>query len=129
MTLFLEEETAFRELPTLRMLARPLEEIAAQAERIAGAVRERTDMVEIGATGGFSQMGSGSLPTQNLPTRLVAVTPKSGSADSLARRLRAGSPPVFTRVKDERVWIDPRTVLEGEEGMLVEAVVAALDDS
>ena len=81
---------------------------------------------EVGVIKGYSQMGSGSLPTQNLPTRLVAIVPGSESPGTFARRLRQHRPPIFTRVKEQRVLIDPRTVLEGEEQDLIDGVTAVL---
>ncbi|MFO8013812.1 MAG: L-seryl-tRNA(Sec) selenium transferase [Phycisphaerae bacterium] len=126
LTLFLDEETALREVPTNRMLLRSLDDLDAQAGRIAEAVAGRTDAAAVEVADGFSQMGSGSLPTHDIPTRVVAVTPKDGSADDLARRLRLGSPPVFTRIKDGRVLVDPRTLQEGEDDVVVGALVRAL---
>jgi len=126
LTLFLDESLALHEVPTLRMLCRSLAEIGEQAERIARAVAERTPEGCTGVVDGCSQMGSGSLPTQELPTRLVAVDAKSVSPDELARRLRQSSPPVFVRVHKGRVLLDPRTLLDGEEPVVVEALVTAL---
>jgi L-seryl-tRNA(Ser) seleniumtransferase len=126
LTLFLDPSLAMREVPTLRMLRRPLGELAEQAERMAEAVRQRTGSVEIEVIDGHSQMGSGSLPTQNLATRLVAITPTAISPDELALRLRRRRPAVFARIHKGRILVDPRTVLEGEETALVDALVAAL---
>ncbi len=50
-------------------------------------------------------------------------------AGELAARLRAGPPPVFARVHKGELLLDPRTLLEGEEEMLVAAVVAALQQA
>ena len=126
LSLFLDEATALREVPTLRMLRRGLAEIAAQAERIAQAIGQRTSAAVVTTAEGFSQMGSGSLPTQNLPTRLVAIQSESVEAGELALRLRRHAPPVFARVHKGQVLVDPRTLLEGEEQVLVEAFVQAL---
>jgi len=126
LTLFLDESVALREVPTLAMLQRGLPEIAEQAERIAGAVEEGASGVAAAATDGFSQMGSGSLPTQNLPTRLVAITPQTVGPDELALRLRRYSPPIFTRIRKGQVLVDPRTLLEGEEEVLIQALVEVL---
>ena len=124
--LFLDESQALREVPTLRMLCRNLADIAAQAERIAQAIADRTAAAAVTTVEGFSQMGSGSLPTQNLATRLVAITPNSLAPGELAVRLRGWRPPIFTRVHHGQVLVDPRTLLEGEEQVLVEAFVHAL---
>jgi len=126
LSLFLDEATAMAEVPTLAMLRRRTGEIGEQAERIAEAIAQAVPKANVTVVDGFSQMGSGSLPTQNLPTRLVAIDPANGSADELARRLRQGSPAVFARIQKDLVLLDPRTVLDGEEPALVEAVVRAI---
>jgi len=126
LSLFLDEARAMREVPTLRMLRRNLADITDQANRIAAAIGERTSAAVVTTTEGSSQMGSGSLPTQNLPTRLVAVRPRSIEAGELAARLRAGAPPVFARVHKGNLLLDPRTLLDGEEKILMQAVVEAL---
>ncbi len=86
--LFFDEATALREVPTLAMLARDAADIAAQADRIAAAVRQAVPAAHVETLDGSSQMGSGSLPTQNIATRLVAVASDEVSADDLAARLR-----------------------------------------
>lgn len=126
LTLLLDEATALREIPTLAMLMRPLEDLGAQAERIAAAVRKLAPKAGIEVVDGSSQMGSGSLPTQNIPTRLVSIDPPGGSAEQLAARLRCGEPPVFTRIQKDRVLMDPRTLQDGDEALLVEALGAVL---
>jgi L-seryl-tRNA(Ser) seleniumtransferase len=126
LSLFLDESLASQQVPTLRMLCRNVGEIAAQAERISRAIREMAPAAVVTTAEGFSQMGSGSLPTQNLPTCLVAVRSESIEAGELAARLRQNSPPVFVRVHKGQVLADPRTLLEGEERVLVEAFARAL---
>jgi L-seryl-tRNA(Ser) seleniumtransferase len=126
LSLFLDEAQALREVPTLRMLRRDLADIAEAANRIAAAIAERTSATEVTTADGFSQMGSGSLPTQNLATKVVAVRSNNIEAGDLAAKLRAGTPPVFARVHKGELLFDPRTLLDGEEETLVRAVVEAL---
>ena len=73
-------------------------------------------------------MGSGSLPGQDLPTRLVAVQAENLGEGEIARRLRRHDPPVFARVGQGRVLADPRTLLDGEEAILVAAFCSALSE-
>lgn len=126
--LWMDEDAAMEGIPTLRMLQRSEEDLAAQAERIAAEVGERVpELAErVGTTAGYSQMGSGSLPTQNLPTRLVAADPGPEGAEALARRLRVWDPPVFGRIQDETVLIDPRTLLERDEEVVISALTGCL---
>ena len=109
------------------MVCRRLPDIAAQAERIAAAMRGHAGVAAVAVLDGVSQMGGGSLPGQDLPTRLVAVRPADISPDELAARLRRHNPPVFTRISRDQVLVDPRTLLEGEEGVLVAAILQIAD--
>jgi len=127
--LFFDRERALAEVPTLRMVCRSLEDIAAQAGRIAEAILRAAPAAAAAVVDGVSQMGGGSLPGQDLPTRLVAVGSAGVGPDELARRLRRGSPSVFARISADRVLLDPRTLLDGEEGPLAAAVVAALGEN
>ena len=73
---------------------------------------------------GRSAVGGGSLPGETLPTHLVALV--AASPDSVAARLRAGEPPVLTRIEDDRVVLDPRTVLPEQEAVLMPLVAEAV---
>ena len=109
-------------LPTLRLLTRDPAEIAAQAARLAPAVAARLDgTAAVEAVRVASQIGSGSLPVDLLPShglRLVPPGParRAGSAAGrLAAWLRTLSPPVIGRVEDGAVILDLRCLEdEGE---------------
>jgi L-seryl-tRNA(Ser) seleniumtransferase len=59
------------------------------------------------------------LSTEQLPTYVVAVSPLQGSVDELARKLRRASSPVFGRVAENSLLLDFRTVLDGEEKIMI----------
>lgn len=113
---------AERELPTWRMIAMPLAQIAGRA---GGWARE---LARLGAVcevvDGKSTVGGGSLPGETLPTRLLAL--RVPSPDGLAARLRAGEPPVVARIEGERLLLDPRTVPADQDEILLAALQAAL---
>lgn len=123
--LYLDPALAVRSIPTLRMLALPPDEVAGRAQTIA----ERIE----GTSGGAyrvctcedaSRAGGGALPLADIPTTVVAVSPLAMSANDLEERLRLGEPTIVTRISEDRVVIDPRTLLPGEE----EEVVGALSE-
>jgi L-seryl-tRNA(Ser) seleniumtransferase len=124
--LFLDEAIALREVPTLQMLTRSLGEITGEAEHIVRQLNKSISNAVAETVSGFSQTGSGSLPTQNLATMLVAVQPEKISAESLARQLRQYSPPIFTRIQNDRVLIDPRTLCKGDVEVVVKALLEIL---
>jgi L-seryl-tRNA(Ser) seleniumtransferase len=126
LSLFLDEALALAEVPTLRMLRRELSDLAAQAERIAAVIGRDVPGAKISVIDGSSQMGSGSLPTQDLPTRLIALEADGREASEMAQRLRLHQPPVFARVHKGQLLLDPRTLLDGEEAIVVAACIEVL---
>ncbi|MHC4146932.1 MAG: L-seryl-tRNA(Sec) selenium transferase, partial [Planctomycetota bacterium] len=70
--LFLDESIALAEVPTLRMLRRDASEIAKQAKNLVSQLSKNISGAEVTSIAGFSQMGSGSLPAQDLATTLIA---------------------------------------------------------
>jgi len=124
--LFFDESLALTEVPTLAMLKRAPSEIAQHARHIASTLEQKNCAAAIAVLDGFSQMGSGSLPTQNLPTHLVAVSPRQMQVDELVRRLRLYEPPIIARIQNDRLLIDPRTLLEGEQVIVIQAIVDVL---
>jgi L-seryl-tRNA(Ser) seleniumtransferase len=73
---------------------------------------------------GRSAVGGGSLPEVTLPTSVLALPP--GEPDRLLARLRAADPPIVARIEDDRVVLDPRTVMPGEDEALLRGVAAAI---
>jgi L-seryl-tRNA(Ser) seleniumtransferase len=69
-----------------------------------------------------SEIGSGSVPGVGVPTVVVALRAGGRRAADWAAALRGGEPPVFARVKDDAVLLDPRTLLEGEDREVAAAV-------
>lgn len=109
---YLKDE-ATTAIPVWRMLSLPLGDIETRARR--WAARLGADVVD-----GASTVGGGSLPGETLPTKLVALAVRSPNA--VAARLRAQDPPVIARVAEGRMVLDPRTVAEEEEDILLETV-------
>ena len=124
--LFLDESVALSESPTLEMLMRPLSEMTDQAQRIASELGRSISGAAVTTINGFSQTGSGSLPTQNLATTLVAIQPEKISAAALAKQLRHYNIPIFARIQNEQVLIDPRTLRDGDDKILVKALLEIL---
>ena len=110
------------DLPVLRMLRMPVEEIGARAEALAGGLRKAgfgAAVIE-----GQSTLGGGSAPGETLPTRLVELRHPTLSAKALEARLRQLDPPVVARIQNDRVVVDLRTVPEGLDGTLARLITS-----
>jgi L-seryl-tRNA(Ser) seleniumtransferase len=101
-----------------RMIAAPMAEIERRARRWRRALRRAGVEAEI--VDGESTVGGGSLPGEALPTRLVALP--VANPDRLAAALRAADPPVVARIEEDRLVLDPRTVLPEEEREMLRVV-------
>lgn len=109
-------------VPVWQMIARPGADIGATAQDWAEQLQGAG--IPAGVQPGESAVGGGSLPGSTLPTTLLAI--ESVAVDALATRLRVGEPPVVARVAGDRLLVDPRTVLPGQEQLLLDALIAAI---
>ncbi|HXM72335.1 MAG TPA: L-seryl-tRNA(Sec) selenium transferase, partial [Candidatus Dormibacteraeota bacterium] len=98
----------------------PVEDVRRRAAMWSVKLEERG--VGVSLIPGESAVGGGSLPGHALPTVLIAL---SGPASRLAAALRRGDPPVIARIEKDACCLDPRTVLKGEDEMLIDAVEVA----
>jgi L-seryl-tRNA(Ser) seleniumtransferase len=124
--LYLDERRLFAEVPTLRMLTMTQAELERRARRLADAITSTCgDAYDVVTAADTSRAGGGALPMKDIPTTVVALTPRRGSATSLEERLRLGEPAVIARIKDDRLLLDPRTLREDEEAEVVSALAQA----
>jgi L-seryl-tRNA(Ser) seleniumtransferase len=113
---------ATKKVPVWRMIC---QDEALLARRARAWVRKLKGLgVTAEVMPGRSTVGGGSLPGETLPTHLVALP--VASPDAVAARLRAGEPPVITRIEDDRLVLDPRTVLAEQEAGLWQLVAEAV---
>ncbi|WP_145577964.1 L-seryl-tRNA(Sec) selenium transferase [Yersinia mollaretii] len=110
-------------LPTMRLLTRPAQAIAESAQRVLAALSDRYSAdFTLAVEPCLSQIGSGSLPVDRLPSWAVTLTPNDGSGrtlEALTARWRGLAKPVIGRVADGRLWLDLRC-LEDEAALLRE---------
>lgn len=128
--LYAEGEARAR-VPVLAMLTASPADLDTRARSLAQAIRRgvsgvtKKGEVAVEVADGTSPAGGGALPAVELPTRLVAIRSNRVSAAALEERLRQAQPPVLARIRQDHVLLDPRTILEGEEADVVEALKAA----
>ncbi len=115
--LFLDPDKLPETHPVYAMIGTPLDIIKRRAQRIARRLRALQgfkEAIEVSIGTGLTEMGSGSLPARGITTHTVDMTPKVCSAENLSTALRQATPPLFTRIEDEQVKIDARTVTDKE---------------
>jgi L-seryl-tRNA(Ser) seleniumtransferase len=114
--------TAEKELPVWRMIAASPRALAARARSLSiGLVAAgiAAEVIEVRST-----VGGGSLPEETQPSFAVAIG--GGSPTRIAKDLRSAEPPVVSRIVEERVALDLRSVLPEDDVVLSRAVIGAL---
>jgi L-seryl-tRNA(Ser) seleniumtransferase len=100
-------------IPTLRCFTRPVDEIQEFGEALLPRLQTALgDGFRLRQEDSTSQIGSGALPTEELPTVVIAVEHKSLSATRIAEKFRAANPPIIGRIKDDRFLLDLRTIFD-----------------
>ncbi len=125
--LFRSPEKLRERHPIYRMFSLTLEDVETRANKVLRALQKKIlGGAKFSIQEGGSQVGSGSVPVQTIPTKLLAVRPKALSAENLARSLRHYKPAIFPRVQNEAVLLDFRTIQEDEDKVVVDALFEAL---
>ena len=97
------------------LLARLREDVPGLDEHFQSAVEPVT-----------GRAGGGAMAQVDLEGHAVSLLPSGHNATYWADRFRGADPPVIVRVSDDRVWIDPRTLLPGDDEDLVAVLTAEL---
>ena len=103
------------EIPTLRASTRPIEEIEAMGEKILPALRRALGAgFDLALQDSSCQIGSGALPTEEIPTKVIAIRHASLGSERVARMFRAASPTILGRVKEQRFLLELTTIFDPE---------------
>ncbi len=118
LALYRDPDRLIARLPTLRFLARPKNDIDAQAQRLRAAVAERLGpafTVDVGDC--LSQIGSGALPLDTLGSAALRIRPHGSqrALEHLAAALRALPRPIIGRIADGALQLDLRCLPEDDE--------------
>jgi L-seryl-tRNA(Ser) seleniumtransferase len=123
LTLYRDERAAVNEIPTLEMICQSYDGLDKKAQKLSemltGSDTENYTLVRID---GHSRIGGGALPLQELPTRLLCLTPKKMSAQEMEGWLRSYDPPIIVRIETDQVLLDMRTIQEKELKTVAQAL-------
>lgn len=128
LSLYRSPEFLTERLTTLRLLTRRAEAMQAQAMRLQPIVQRAVgEAYEVAAAAMSSQIGSGALPVDQLPSYGLAtraIKGKHGSLDRLEAALRALPRPVIGRIADKTLWLDLRCLEPSDEAPFVDQLQA-----
>jgi L-seryl-tRNA(Ser) seleniumtransferase len=113
---YLQSPNIVEEIPTLRAFTRTIEEIRSMGEavipQLSAALGEGFSIALGEST---AQIGSGALPTEELPTMVIGIEHPKLGADAIAQKFRAAQPPIIGRIKNDRFLLDLRTIFDPDD--------------
>ena len=111
-----ESANVAESIPTLRVLTRPLADMEAVGRQVMAALPAALGPTfRVSLEDSTSQIGSGALPTEELPTKAIVIAHDQIGAGRIAERFRRAKPPIIGRVKDDRFLLDLRSVFDPDD--------------
>jgi L-seryl-tRNA(Ser) seleniumtransferase len=120
LALYRDPARAMQEIPVLAQLGASVNALKVRAAHIGTSLPMKAGATVVDST---ATVGGGAFPTARIPSVAIRL---GGNATELEARLRRGNPAVVTRIVDDRVLVDLRTILPVEDDELRDALQAAL---
>jgi L-seryl-tRNA(Ser) seleniumtransferase len=123
--LYRDPDRLAEKLPTFRYLSRTETDIRAQAERLVSQVAAAVGPdFSVTIAGCNSQIGSGALPRETIPSAALAITPanirgRGRALAGLAASFRRLSVPTLGRIEENALTLDLRCLNPPEEGIFI----------
>lgn len=104
------------DIPTLKAFTRPMKEIVEMGERLLPILQAALGKeFSLNLADSTSQIGSGALPTEGIPTKVIAIEHPAIGAERIAQKFRQAKPPILGRIKDDRFLLDLRAIFNPED--------------
>jgi L-seryl-tRNA(Ser) seleniumtransferase len=104
------------EIPTLKAFTRAVDDIRAMGEELLPKLATSLGKdFQLSLENSTAQIGSGALPTEELPTVVVTVRHKKLSANAIAQKFRQANPPIIGRIQNDHFRLDLRGIFVAED--------------
>ena len=124
--LYLDESKAIKEIPILNMLTSSIEVIECRAIKLFNMIKEANLPLDIILEDGYSQVGGGSMPLENINSKLISMLPSGISLLEFEKGLRLCSNHIIGRISNDRYYLDVRTIFEDELDIIVKEIKKVL---
>jgi L-seryl-tRNA(Ser) seleniumtransferase len=118
--IYLQPQELKEKLPVAQMLTASLQELEKRGKELLKAFEDLPMHMEV--TESFSQMGSGALPLEKIPSMALRIKPLTQSVTNLAKKLRLSEPAVIGYIENEQYCLNLRTIRKDEIPLLIQAV-------
>lgn len=109
-------ENHLEEIPVLKMISQTESGLRLRSLHLQQSIGKSLKVIK-----GFSTIGGGSMPGETLPTWLLAISGQEKSK-MIFDSLRKSNPPIISRIENDMVLLDPRTILPKYDDVLVSII-------
>ena len=125
--MYLDENKAVKEIPTLRMLTYSMCDLEAKANNLYSKIIEKNIDAIVSIEDGLSQVGGGSMPLETIKSKVIAIVPNKINVSTLEKRLRLSSSHIIGRVYNDKYMLDIRTIFEDEFNVIAKELKNVLN--
>ena len=125
--MYLDENKAVKEIPTLRMLTYSMCDLEAKANNLYSKIIEKNIDAMVSIEDGLSQVGGGSMPLETIKSKVIAIVPNKINVSTLEKRLRLSSSHIIGRVYNDKYMLDIRTIFEDEFNVIAKELKNTLN--
>ena len=123
LNLYRNEKKAIRQIPTLRMICQSYQSVVRKARKLFEMIGPIDNSAfSVSLCDGFSRVGGGAMPLEEIRSRLLCISPRKLSATYIANALSSHNPPIIARVEKDQVLLDARTIQEKEITIVAETI-------
>ncbi len=124
--LFLNPSRLAEQHEVFRMMTEPLATVQQRAEQLQALLHSAfADKLLLSIEPSESEAGSGALPLEKIPSHAVVLQSPTRSAHVLAQALRMAPVPVLGYVREDRLWLDARTLRDEDLAAILSSLQAA----
>ena len=112
-------------IPFYKMLTADINELENKADNLLAQLTNLNSM-SCSVVDDFSYIGSGSIPDEGVPTKVVKLIPKNSDPHKITTDLRMNIPSIFCRICDNSIYLDMRTLLKNDYDYLCNNLASIL---
>lgn len=126
--LYGDKDVALENVPTLKMLTTPLTELEIKAKNWQGQLKNKELPLAVHLASVKSQVGGGAYPGDYLDSIALRIKPTVMSVNQLEQTLRGQDVSIITRVQEDSILLDVRTISEEDWNYIVETLVVIFQE-
>lgn len=122
---YINEENAIKNIPVLSMITDTIEFVSEKADMLFNLINDKCN-ADVSIENCLSQIGGGSLPTERINSKCIAIRPSNITTQQFEKRLRYSDTPVIIRIYDDKAIFDLRTIYKKDIEELSNIIIEAL---